>query len=72
MIEVSSAAEARALAEFLQRCECNAVADGCSVDAWPPDRSQTPRQARIEIEAYVRVWAALHPTADVKLTRDEA
>jgi hypothetical protein len=72
MIEVSSAAEALALATFLRRCECIVVVDGCTVDARPPDRSQTPRQARIELEAYLRVWSALNSTANVKLASDEA
>jgi hypothetical protein len=66
-IEVSTASAARALADYLRRCECNVLLDGCALDVSPPDRSQTPHQARIEIEAYVRVWGALNPGVEVRL-----
>jgi hypothetical protein len=66
-IEVSTASAARALADYLRRCECTVVLDECALEVSPPDRSQTPSQARIEIEAYVRVWSALNPGVEVSL-----
>jgi len=61
-IETTTRAAARALADYLMRCECSVdfVTD-CALEVSPPGRLQTPRETEIEIEAYLRVWQALHP-----------
>jgi hypothetical protein len=66
-IEVSPTSAASALADFLQHCGCAVVLGDGAVEASPPDRSQTPGQARIELGAYVRVWAVMNPTVEVRL-----
>lgn len=66
-IEVSPASAARGLADFLQHCDCTVVVRDNTVDVSPPDRSQTPREARIEITAYLRVWAVMNPTVELRL-----
>lgn len=65
-IELTTRAAAHALADYLRRCECNVLfVDDLVLEVSPPQRSQTPRDARIEIEAYLRVWKALHPNEHV-------
>lgn len=65
-IELTTRAAAHALADYLRRCECNVLfVDDLVLEVSPPQRSQTPRDARIEIEAYIRVWKALHPNEHV-------
>jgi hypothetical protein len=61
-IEVTSAAGANALADYLGRCGCTVtfVRDRV-LDVEPPARSQDSRQAAIEIDAYLRVWRAMFP-----------
>ncbi len=66
-IELSTSAAAHALADYLERC-------GCTVDfvhervvsVELPERSQTPREAMIEMHAYLRVWSAMHPEHEVQ------
>ncbi len=65
-IELTTRAAAHALADYLRRCECNVLfVDDLVLEVSPPQRSQTPSDARIEIDAYLRVWRALHPTEHV-------
>jgi hypothetical protein len=61
-IEVTSAAGANALADYLGRCGCTVsfVRDRV-LDVEPPERAQDSRQAAIEIDAYLRVWRAMFP-----------
>ena len=66
-IEVSPASAAHGLADFLQHCDCTVVVRDGTVEASPPDRSQTPREARIEITAYLRVWAVMNPSVELAL-----
>jgi hypothetical protein len=71
-IELTTRAAAHALADYLRRCECNVLfVEDVVLEVSPPQRSQTPRDARIEIEAYVRVWKALHPNEQVTVTRED-
>jgi hypothetical protein len=57
---------ANALADYLRRCDCNVLfIDDLVLEVSPPDRSQTPRQARIELNAYLRVWQALNPAEEI-------
>jgi hypothetical protein len=63
-IELTTPAAAHALADYLRRCDCNVLfLDDLVLEVSAPERSQTPRQARIELNAYLRVWGALNPTA---------
>jgi hypothetical protein len=63
-IELITPGAAHALADYLRRCDCNVLfLDDLVLEVSPPQRSQTPRQARIELNAYLRVWRALNPTA---------
>ncbi len=65
-IELTTRAAAHALADYLRRCECNVLCvDDLVLEVFPPQRSQTQRDARIEIEAYIRVWKALNPSEHV-------
>jgi hypothetical protein len=71
-IELTTRAAAHALADYLRRCECTVLfVDDLVLEVSPPQRSQTPRDARIEIEAYVRVWKALHPNERVTVARED-
>jgi hypothetical protein len=71
-IELTTRAAAAALADYLRQCECTVVfVDDLVLEVSPPPRSQTRRDARIEIEAYVRVWKALHANEQVTIERAE-
>jgi hypothetical protein len=70
-IELSTAAAAHSLADYLERC-------GCTVDFRServlgvelPARLQSRRDAMIEIHAYLRVWSAMHPGHEVRAVED--
>jgi hypothetical protein len=65
-IELPSRSAADALADYLRRCDCIVTYAGERVlEASPCPRSQSAREARIELEAYLRVWQALRPDAPV-------
>lgn len=69
-IELTTPAAARALADYLERCGCAVVFAGERVlDVTVPARSQSRRDAMIELQAYVRVWSAMYP--DHELSRVE-
>lgn len=71
-IELTTHAAAHALADYLRRCDCNVLfLDDLVLEVSPPQRSQTPRQARIELNAYLRVWRALNPTAAFTVRPEE-
>ena len=66
-IELSTSAAAHALADYLERCGC--TVDFVServVEVELPTRVQSPRDAVIEMQAYLRVWKAMHPGHQVK------
>lgn len=66
-IELSTSAAAHALADYLQRCGCTVhFASERVVDVALPARSQSRRAAVIEMQAYLRVWSAMHPGHEVK------
>ena len=72
-IELTTRAAADALADYLRRCECSvAFVNECTLDAFPRARSQGPREAQIELEAYVRVWQALHANEFATLLQTDA
>ena len=64
-IELTTRAAAHALAAYLEGCGCTVEVVGERLlEVAPPERSQSPREAAIELEAYLRVWRALHPMHD--------
>ena len=66
-IELTTPAAAQALADYLERCDCTvAFVSERVLQVAPPARSQTIREATIELDAYLRVWRAMHPMHDVK------
>jgi hypothetical protein len=70
-IELSTPAAAHALADYLERCGCTvAFASERVLDVRLPARSQSPREARIEMHAYLRVWRAMNTGHDVTLLED--
>jgi hypothetical protein len=61
-IELTTHAAAHALSTYLEGCGCTVQFVGDRlVEVALPERSQSPREAAIELEAYLRVWRALHP-----------
>jgi hypothetical protein len=71
-IELTTPGAAHALADYLRRCDCNVIFfDDLVLEVSPPERSQTPHQARIELNAYLRVWQALNPTEAVTVRHEE-
>jgi hypothetical protein len=77
-IELTTRAAAHALATYLEGCGCTVEFVGERLlEVSLPERSQSPREAAIELEAYLRVWRALHPMHDAWRvdpadTRDQA
>jgi hypothetical protein len=67
-IELTTSAAAHALARYLEDCGCSVEFVGERVlKVAPPARSQTAREAEVEMDAYLRVWRLLHPKHTVKL-----
>ena len=66
-IEVTTPAAAQSLADYLDRCGCTVqfVSDRVLQVAMPA-RSQSDRDAMIELRAYLSVWRAMHPMHVVK------
>jgi hypothetical protein len=72
-IELKTRAATHALADYLRRCGCDVVhVDDLVLEVSPPQRSQTPREAQIEIDAYLRVWKAMHPNEHVVVAGDSS
>lgn len=70
-IELTTPAAAHALADYLERCGCTVVFAGeQALDVTVPGRSQTPRDARIELQAYLQVWRAMNPGHEVKRVQE--
>jgi hypothetical protein len=66
-IELTTPAAAHALADYLERCGCTvAFASEQVLAVTLPAPSQTPREAMIEMQAYLRVWCAMNPGHEVK------
>jgi hypothetical protein len=64
-IELTTRAAAHALATYLEGCGCAVELVGDRLlEVRLPERSQSSREAAIELEAYLRVWRALHPMHD--------
>jgi hypothetical protein len=70
-IELTTSAAAHALADYLQRCGCTVdFASERVLDVSLPSRSQSPRDAMIELHAYLRVWRAMNPEHEVESVKD--
>ncbi|TMK32951.1 MAG: hypothetical protein E6G64_05640 [Actinobacteria bacterium] len=67
-IHVSDADAVDDLREYLRRCDCTVELRGATeLEASPPGRDVEPVYLRMELDAYLRVWRAMHPgvTADI-------
>jgi len=72
IIQLTTRAAADALADYLRRCDCDVSFSGeRSLRAAPPARSQSTRDAAIELDAYLKVWQALHPMYGIERTDDD-
>jgi len=61
-IELTTRAAAAALADYLRRCECSVVfVSECILEVLLRGRAPSDRDAQLEIDAYIRVWMAMHP-----------
>jgi hypothetical protein len=70
-IELTTPAAAHALADYLERCGCTVVfASPQVLDVALPARSQTSREAMIELQAYLQVWRAMNPGHEVKRVQE--
>jgi hypothetical protein len=70
-IELTTPAAAHALADYLERCGCTVTfASERVLDVSLPPRSQSSRDAMIEIHAYLRVWRAMNPEHEVESVED--
>lgn len=70
-IELTTPAAAHALADYLERCGCTVVfASEQVLTVTLPARSQTPREAMIELRAYLKVWHAMNPGHEVKRVQE--
>lgn len=66
-IELTTRAAAHALATYLENCGCSVeFADACVLKVEAPPRSQTPYEAEVELNAYLRVWRLLHPSHEFR------
>ena len=56
------------LVAYLRRCDCRAEELRAGlVQAEPPPRQGDRALARLELDAYLRVWRAMHPQTEAEL-----
>ena len=70
LIEVSDPALVEDLCGYLRRCSCSTRQRGPTmIDVAPPERECGIEQAylRMEVDAYLRVWRAMHPGVSAAL-----
>jgi hypothetical protein len=66
-IRTDSSTSSASLADYLQRCGCIvAVIDRLVIEATARPESFAAPHADIELDAYLRVWEAMHPEALVE------
>ena len=62
-IELTTRAAAHALATYLENCGCSVeFVEARVLKVEAPPRSQTPQEAEVELQAYLRVWSLLSPS----------
>ena len=67
-INVSDPGLTEDLAEYLRRCSCTVALRGSgSLEAAPRDRNVEAVYLRMELDAYLRVWRAMHPGVDADI-----
>jgi hypothetical protein len=53
------------LSDYLRRCSCTVAERGWGfLEADPQNRDVEPVYLRMELDAYLRVWRAMHPGVD--------
>ena len=53
------------LSDYLRRCSCTVAERGsATLEAAPQDRDVEAVYLRMELDAYLRVWRAMHPGVD--------
>jgi len=56
------------LRDYLTRCNCSVERRAATfVEASPPPRDVEAVYLRMELDAYLRVWRAMHPGVDVAI-----
>lgn len=68
-IRLTDAAYTERLASFLTSLGQNAIVSGPDAIELPEHDAAT-KDARVELEIYLRVWAVLYPDATVALSQD--
>lgn len=69
-IELTAPAAARDLADYLNRCGCTVqFVDDCTLEVALSGHSE-PLARMIEMQAYLRVWQAMHPSHEIKRVHD--
>jgi hypothetical protein len=73
-ILVTSTESIDVLVTYLRRCGCSAEIVGSNaVEASPPPRNaMNTAHLRMELDAYLRVWRAMHPDVGVELVAASA
>ena len=62
LIRLSARAATTPLADYLRRCECRVVfVNDCTLDVLLQGRPRSDHEEHIELDAYLRVWMAMHP-----------
>jgi hypothetical protein len=66
-IRTGSASSTSQLAGYLRSCECVVeVRDDWTLEVAVRPGSLSPEHARLELDAYLRVWEAMNPTSSVE------
>ena len=61
-IRLSTRVATAALADYLRRCECKVVfVNDCTLEVFLQGRSRSGHEEHLELDAYLRVWLAMHP-----------
>jgi hypothetical protein len=55
------------LVDYLRRCGCDARISGNNVVEASPRLDVSPAHARLELDAYLHVWRAMHPTRGAEI-----
>jgi hypothetical protein len=59
------------LSDYLRRCSCTVAERGSGLlEADPQDRNVEPVYLRMELDAYLRVWRAMHPGVEALIAEE--